>query len=99
MTPLQSSTTLRIPDIYSLEQAPERAALHMAGTAARCARIAVILEHRDLFEEPVDLTPPRPLDLAARQLVAHLDQLLAALDLYEVALRDDIRQQHDDVLF
>lgn len=92
--------TPRMPDLWTLEQAPERAALHVAGTAARCARVAVILEHRDLFEEPTDaFAPPSPLDLAARQLVAHFDELLAALDLYEIALREDLRQQHDDMLF
>ena len=104
MNPMQSTATLRTPDLASLEQAPERAVLHVLATASRCARISVMIEYRDEFDvsiedaPPLD-SPPRALDLAARQLVCHIDELLASLNLYEIALRDHLRPDLDDLLF
>jgi hypothetical protein len=92
-----------MPDVASLEQAPERALLHVLATASRCARNGIMIEHRDLFDVPIDdhclESPPCALDLAARQLVSHIDELLASLDLYEVALREHLRRDVDDMLF
>ncbi|MDQ7814189.1 MAG: hypothetical protein RDU25_00060 [Patescibacteria group bacterium] len=101
---MHSTATLRTPDVASLEQAPERAVLHVLATASRCARISVMIEFRDHFDASMDDRPPmdpppHALDLAARQLVSHIDELLASLDLYEVALRDHLRPDLDDLLF
>lgn len=102
--PRDQKPTLRIPDFSSIEWAPERSVLHVLSTATRCARLSLLLEHRDLFEGFVEDYPldnqTCPLDIAARQLVFHMDELIAALDLYEIALqahRAHLRE--DDILF
>jgi len=94
----------RIPDFSSIEQAPERSVLHVLSAATRCARLSLILEHRDLFDGFVEDHPldgqTCPLDIAARQLLAHMDELIASLDLYEVALQAHHAQpREEDILF
>ncbi len=102
--PRHQKLALRIPDFSSIEQAPERSVLHALSTATRCARLSLILEHRDLFDGFVEDHPlddqTCPLDLAARQLLAHMDELIASLDLYEVALQaHHAHPPEEDILF
>jgi hypothetical protein len=102
--PRDPRPSLRIPDFSSIEGAPQRSVLHVLSTATRCARLSLLLEHRDLFEgfgEDYPLpSQPCPLDIAARQLAFHMDELIAALDLYEIALQAHrTRLWEDDMLF
>jgi hypothetical protein len=45
---------IRTPDVDSLAEATERAPLSLLAAAALCARNAIIVEHRDVFECPID---------------------------------------------
>ena len=98
---MKSTLMHRIPDVSSLQEAPERALLHVLATTTRCARLSLITEFRDLFDVDVDrprpASPPRAIDLAARELVAHLDALLAAVELYELTLRNPPFPDDDDL--
>lgn len=109
MIPRPSKTTsnpdlMRTPDVDSLTEACERAPLSLLAAAALCARNALIVEHRDVFECPIDEGDdehsPLALSLVALQVTDRIDDLLKALRLYHASLRDYLRSRRlDDLPF
>lgn len=109
MTPHRSTTRsnrdlMRTPDVESLTEACERAPLSLLAAAALCARNALIVEHRDVFECPIadgdDEHTPLALSLVALQVTDSIDDLLRSLRLYHASLRDHLRARRlDDLPF
>lgn len=92
------------PDIDSLTQASERAALSLLSAAALCARNALLAEHRGELEAlhagTLDDDPTLAITLVATHVIDHIDDLMESLLLYEATLRDHLRARlHDDLPF
>jgi len=95
---------IRTPDVDSLAEAGERAPLSLLAAAALCARNALIVEHRDVYECPIaeydDEHTPLALSLVALQVTDRIDDLLKSLRLYHASLRDYLRARRlDDLPF
>lgn len=95
---------MRTPDIDSLAEAAERAPLSLLAAAALCARNALIVEHRDVYEctsaERDHDHSPLALSLVALQVTDRIDDLLRSLRLYHASLHDYLRSRRlDDLPF
>ncbi len=75
----------------------ERAPLSLLAAAALCARNALLAEHHDdlsaLGADIIDDEPPAAVTLAATHVIAHIDDLMQSLVLYESCLRDHLHAQ------
>ena len=103
-TARSNSDLMRTPDIDSLTEACERAPLSLLAAAALCARNALIVEHRDVFECPIDEGgdehTPLAISLVALQVTDRIDDLLKSLRMYHASLRDYLRARRlDDLPF